>query len=182
MQSVAEVESQAKQEIEAAGSTAELRELEIKYLGKSGLVTGLTRLIGTLPNEEKPAFGQAINQAKARVQELLDARTAGLKSGERSAQFEAERIDITMPGRPLRVGGEHVLQQAMNKIKKVLGGLGFQYEEYLNELMAIAVSKPSDYYKMRSDTLKELKQVVVKTVYDTYYGLLTTGQINGKHH
>ena len=41
--------------------------------------------------------------------------------------------------------------------------LGFQYEEYLNELMSIAVSKPSDYYKMRSETLKQLKQVVVKT-------------------
>ena len=57
--------------------------------------------------------------------------------------------------------------------------LGFQYEEYLNELMSIAVSKPSDYYKMRSETLKQLKQVVVKTVYNTYYGLLTKGEING---
>ncbi len=57
--------------------------------------------------------------------------------------------------------------------------LGFQYEEYLNELMALAVSKPSDYYKIRSNTLKLLKQVVVKTVYDTYYGLLTTGEIDG---
>jgi hypothetical protein len=58
--------------------------------------------------------------------------------------------------------------------------LGFQYEEYLNELMSIAVSKPSQYYKMRSDTLKELKQVVVKTVYNTYYNLLTKGTVDGK--
>ena len=58
--------------------------------------------------------------------------------------------------------------------------LGFQYEEYLNELMAIAMSKPADYYKMRADTLKELKQVVVKTVYDTYYNLLTKGTVNAK--
>lgn len=55
--------------------------------------------------------------------------------------------------------------------------LGFQYEEYLNELMALAVSKPSEYYKIRAETLKLLKQVVVKTVYDTYYGLLTKGTI-----
>ena len=58
--------------------------------------------------------------------------------------------------------------------------LGFQYEEYLNELMALAVSKPSDYYKIRAETLKLLKQVVVKQVYNTYYGLLTTGEINGQ--
>ena len=58
--------------------------------------------------------------------------------------------------------------------------LGFQYEEYLNELMALAVSKPSDYYKIRAGTLKLLKQVVVKQVYNTYYGLLTTGTIDGQ--
>ena len=55
--------------------------------------------------------------------------------------------------------------------------LGFKYEEYLNELMALAMSKPSDYYKIRSDTLKALKQVVIKTVYDTYYNLLTKGKV-----
>ena len=57
--------------------------------------------------------------------------------------------------------------------------LGFQYEEYLNDLMALAVSKPSEYYKIRSNTLKLLKQVVVKAVYDTYYELLTNGTIAG---
>ena len=58
--------------------------------------------------------------------------------------------------------------------------LGFKYEEYLNNLMSLAMSKPSEYYDMRAETLKELKQVVVKTVYDTYYGLLTKGEVNGK--
>ena len=59
--------------------------------------------------------------------------------------------------------------------------LGFQYEEYLNNLMAVAMSTPKIYYDMRANTLKELKQVVVKTVYDTYYNLLTKGTINGKN-
>ena len=57
--------------------------------------------------------------------------------------------------------------------------LGFQYEEYLNNVMAIAMSKPAEYYRMRAATLKALKQVVVKQVYETYYKLLTIGQING---
>ena len=52
--------------------------------------------------------------------------------------------------------------------------LGFLYEEYLNKLMAIAMSKPADYYKIRSETLKSLKQTVVKAVYKEYYDLLTT--------
>ncbi len=129
MQSVEEVESLASAEINGAGSTAELRELEIKYLGKNGQVTGLSRLIGSLPPEQKPTFGQKINESKRRLQELVDVRIAKLKQNERASLYEAERIDVTMPGRPLRVGNEHVLQQAMNKIKKVLGGLGFRYYE-----------------------------------------------------
>ena len=60
--------------------------------------------------------------------------------------------------------------------------LGFQYEEYLNEVMAIAMSTPAVYYKMRADTLKALKQVVVKQVYESYFNLLTLGEINGKKH
>ena len=58
--------------------------------------------------------------------------------------------------------------------------LGFQYEEYLNNVMAIAMSTPAKYYQMRADTLKELKQIVVNQVYETYYKLITTGKVNGK--
>jgi hypothetical protein len=57
--------------------------------------------------------------------------------------------------------------------------MGFKYEEYLNELMSIAVSTPSKYYEMRSNTLKALKQGIISQIYDTYYKLLTTGKVNG---
>lgn len=115
--------------IRAAGSTAELREIDIKFLGKQGLVTGLLRQTGTLPPEERPGFGQLVNQSKVRVQEALDARQAELKRVEQAALFEADRIDVTMPGRIPALGYEHVLEQASNKIKAVLGGLGFRYHQ-----------------------------------------------------
>jgi phenylalanyl-tRNA synthetase alpha chain len=129
MQSVAEVEQTATQEIESATSTATLRELDIKFLGKNGLVTGMLKQIGSLPPEQRKDFGQQVNDAKARLQTLIEERVQKLKSGERAEQFERERIDVTLPGRQIRVGNEHVLQQAANKIKEVLGGLGFEYLE-----------------------------------------------------
>jgi len=129
MDLIEQLDREATSEVQAADSTATLRELEIKFLGKSGLYTGLLRQIGQLPAEEKPKFGAKVNEAKARLQAMIEERSADLKSGERSAQFEAERIDVTMPGRPLRVGYEHVLQLTTNKIKRVLGGMGFVYKE-----------------------------------------------------
>lgn len=130
MDSIETLVSEAQAEIRGASSTAELREVEIKYLGKTGLITGLTRLIGGLSTpDEKKAFGASVNEAKNQTQALIDERVGSLKSGERAEQYERERIDVTMPGARPAVGREHVLQQAANKIKRVLGGMGFQYME-----------------------------------------------------
>ena len=70
---ISALENEAIQAIEAATSTAQLREIELKYLGKSGLISGLMRGIGALPNEEKPQYGAAVNGARARVEELRRA-------------------------------------------------------------------------------------------------------------
>lgn len=127
MPSIEEISAQAEGLIREATTTAELRELELRFLGKSGELTGLMRGIGALPAEERPGFGQKINEAKASLQTILDARQSDLKRGEQAAQFEAERLDITLPGHPPRAGREHVLQLTINKIKATLGGMGFEY-------------------------------------------------------
>ena len=116
MEQIVELESEARSAVEAAATTAELRELELKYLGKRGELTGLMRSIGSLSKEERPKFGAAVNEATARLQSLIDSRVAELKSGELASQFDAERIDVTMPSRTPQAGLEHVLQQATNRI------------------------------------------------------------------
>lgn len=123
------VEAAATEQINRATSTAQLREIEIAFLGKSGQLSGMMRGIGQLPVEDRKPFGEKVNQATARLRQLLASREEELKTVERAAQFEAERIDVTMPGARPRVGYEHVLQQTTNKIKRVLGGLGFRYLE-----------------------------------------------------
>ena len=59
--------------------------------------------------------------------------------------------------------------------------LGFEYEEYLNKLMALAMSKPAAYYEIRSQTLAGLKKVVVESIYREYYELLTTRALIGSN-
>jgi phenylalanyl-tRNA synthetase alpha chain len=129
MESVESLESQALAAIESASSTANLKEIEIMYLGKNGQITNLTRQIGSLAPEDRGRFGARVNEAKTRVALAIEDRTQTVKKAEQAAQFEKERIDVTMPGSSRPIGNEHVLQQAMNKIKKVLGGMGFVYME-----------------------------------------------------
>ncbi len=129
MGSVDALRREAEDAIRSAANTSALRELETRYLGKSGLISGLMREVGKLPAEERPRFGQSVNEAKETVRALIYKRAEQLKGGELSAKFEQERIDVTLPARPWRVGLKHVLQQAEDKVKACLCGMGFQFFE-----------------------------------------------------
>lgn len=129
MMTSTDLESLALGAIRAATSTAELREIEQRCFGKGGTFTAAMATIGTLPPDQRKAFGQSINEAKQTVIQALQDRAQALKIGERAAQFEAERLDVTMPGRPVQAGIPHVLQQTMDRIVEVFSGLGFTYIE-----------------------------------------------------
>jgi len=133
MNSVEELLKQAICEIKSASTSATLRQIEIHYLGKQGLITTKMRDLGKLPAEDRPAFGKAINDAKIAMTNLLEDHMHQLKQKEFELQFKQEKIDVTLPGMNLFQGQEHILQQTFNKIKSVLTGLGFEYTES-NEL------------------------------------------------
>ena len=130
MKDVEAAKAAALAEVAAAASTAELKEAQARALGKSGTIPAFMRQMGSLKDPEaKKARGAAVNVAKAEVESAFEAKMATLKYEELQKRFETERIDPTMPGTPPRMGLEHVLQQTANKIKRVLGGLGFEYQE-----------------------------------------------------
>ncbi|CAN5428697.1 phenylalanine--tRNA ligase subunit alpha [soil metagenome] len=129
VQDIAVIRDAALAAVSNAADTAALREIESRFLGKSGEITGLLKGMGSVPADQKRKFGQAVNGAKNAVAEAIETRGRDLKAVEQAARFESERIDPTMPSRPGRGGLLHPLQQTTNKIIRVLGGMGFQYLE-----------------------------------------------------
>jgi phenylalanyl-tRNA synthetase alpha chain len=129
MQEVETLVADAKAAITQAGSTGELKEVRSRFLGDKGSVSSLRKQVGAQPPERRKEFGMAVNEAYRTLEALMEERTEALRVQERAAQFASERIDVTMPGYPLQAGMAHVLQQTTDKIKRVLGGLGFQYLE-----------------------------------------------------
>ena len=95
--------------------------------------------------------------------------------------MDALKLQISNKIFSLKLLSSHKYIMSQNFKVETSNYLGFEYEEYLNELMALAVSKPSDYYKIRAETLKALKTDVITAVYNTYYSLLTEGVINEKN-
>jgi len=58
--------------------------------------------------------------------------------------------------------------------------LGLKYEAYKNDLYALALSTPSQYMKLRKETLAVVKNQCIKDIYTQFYNLLSKGQdLNG---
>lgn len=99
---------QSAQEAFAAALTpADLENAKARFLGKSGSVTDLLKGMGALSPEEKKTRGAAINQAKQLVEAALTARRQGLADAELAQQLQAEKLDVTLPGRRRGEGGLH---------------------------------------------------------------------------
>ena len=133
MQSIEALLKQATLETQKTLSSSDLRQIEIRYLSKQGLLTTKMKELGLLEPSDRPAFGKALNDAKNELRKLIEAQMTLLKQREYEAKFKEEAVDVTLPGMHLTDGQTHVLQQTFDKIKEVFTGLGFQYIES-NEL------------------------------------------------
>ena len=77
MQSISQLVERAVAQINAAASAAALDQVRVQYLGKSGELTGQMKSLGSLPAEERKAFGQAVNAAKTQLEAAIEAAPHG---------------------------------------------------------------------------------------------------------
>ncbi len=94
--------------------------LKQKYLSRNGLVTNLFKQLGQVSKEDKPLFGQLLNQLKIELNDKL----ASLNSNSNSVS-DSNKIDIFMPEKIYSAGSIHILEQTMLDIKKIFSEIGF---------------------------------------------------------
>lgn len=126
---LAQIKSTAIDLINRAATTDELSYAETDFLGRKGRLTGLLRLISTLPDDEKPVFGQAVNAVKDEITAVLGDRRSTIGARERIERLIADAIDVTLPGETRPLGRQHVLTRQMDTVKRVLVGLGYTFIE-----------------------------------------------------
>ena len=117
---------EAEDQIAKASSSGELSQTEIEFLGRKGRVTDLLRRTGSLPAEERPAFGQQVNRLKAHLTEVLTKRRETVQVEEEERRLLAEAVDVTLPGRFFRLGRKHPLSTTADDIKRIFIGLGYE--------------------------------------------------------
>lgn len=116
-------------DLEAVKSEAELSELWKKYLSKTGEVQKLMSGIKSVPNEEKKAYGQFVNQVKTWVQEQYDAKREEIEANALQQKYQDETIDVTVPVKIRPAGNLHPLTAVKQEMISVFAGMGFEIFE-----------------------------------------------------
>ena len=106
-----------------------LEDLRIEYLSKKGKVQGLMAQMRELSAEEKPLFGQKVNDLKNAITEAIEAKKQQLESSLLDAKLESEKIDITLDGYNPKFGTMHPLTLVQKELEDVFIGMGYNVAE-----------------------------------------------------
>lgn len=129
MQIVVDIQNEAMAKIEAITDKNALDDIRVEYLGKKGALTAVMKQLATLPNEEKPKLGQAVNVAKQALQDAINRKMTALEAQALAEKLATEKIDITLEGIGQQQGSLHPVTTTLNRIETFFAQLGFAIEQ-----------------------------------------------------
>ena len=122
---LAQIRAAALAAFEAAGGSAALDALRVQYLGKKGELTAVLKMMGKLSPEERPQMGQLANDVRAALERALEERGRELEAAALERRLKEEAVDVTIPGKAVSLGHKHPMSIALDEIKEIFIGMGF---------------------------------------------------------
>ncbi|AIQ22812.1 phenylalanine--tRNA ligase subunit alpha [Paenibacillus sp. FSL E2-8871] len=136
-----------------------LNDLRVKYLGKKGELTEVLRGMGGLSAEERPVIGQVANQVRSAIEEIIGAKQEAFQQQETQQRLQAEKVDVTLPGRRMQQGGVHPLSRVVQEIEDIFIGMGYRVAE--------GPEVETDYYNFEALNLP--KNHPARDMQDSFY-------------
>lgn len=136
------MECQILSEIEAANERKQLNEIKVKVLGKSGLLTNLSKGMRDVAPEDRPKVGAMINEVRTSIETKLAEKEGEIDEIELNAKLENEKIDITEPSKGISRGALHPIPSVIDRLTDICVNLGFSVVE--------GPEVESDYYNFEA--------------------------------
>ena len=163
-----EIRDKVTEAVKNAGTLEIINDLRVKVIGKKGELTEIMKSMKDIPKEEKPKFGQLVNELRNEVEELLSSTTNRIKRELRQKQLEEETIDVTLPAKKTERGHKHPNQVALEEIERIFTGMGYkvvfgpevEYDYYNFEALNIPADHPA---KDEQDTFYINDKIVLRT-------------------
>ena len=107
----------------------ELGDVKIRHTGKKSALAESKKQIGKIAAEERTAFAQLVQSVERSVNEKIAASEARISEALADARTEAERLDVTLPGRRPRTGHLHPITILRQKIEDIFVSMGYAIED-----------------------------------------------------
>ena len=123
---LSEIKQEALAALQSVDDEQSLDRWQVKYLGRSSELMAVFRNLGTLSQEQRPVIGQLANQVKTALESALQEKSTQLHQQHIRESLQEERIDVTLPGRPVNLGTLHPTTRTLREIYRIFGDMGFQ--------------------------------------------------------
>lgn len=150
-----EIKNRAESEIKNCADLKTLEDLKIKYLGRKGEVNQILRSLGDLSLEEKKVIGPKAQALKNELDALLEN-----KKNEFLSKTSRNSLDVTRPGKKIKIGHLHPLTIIENEIIDIFKRMNFSVIDGGPEV-------ETEYYNF--DALNFPKNHPAREMHDTFW-------------
>jgi phenylalanyl-tRNA synthetase alpha chain len=120
------MQQEALTALEGVQDSAALSAWKTAHLGRSAPLATFLGELGNLPADQRPQAGKRGNEIKRAMESAFSAREEALKAKELERALQSEKLDVTLPGRPIRRGRLHPSSLVLRRIYSVWADMGFQ--------------------------------------------------------
>jgi len=154
-----QLKKQLSKDLNKASNSKDLQDLKIKYLGKKGKISLLSKDLRKLSQSERPKVGKAINSLRLFFEEQVQVLTKRIEEQEINAILDKEKIDISLPVDSEKLGNLHPITKTIDKICQYFLSRGYSIED--------GPEIESEYYNF--DALNIPKDHPARDMHDTFY-------------
>lgn len=146
-----EIEEKGLTNIQNADNQKALEEIRVKLLGRKGQLTEILHSMKDVAPENRPKVGQEVNQLRDLFQNSLDSAKEKFAQAVITKKLEAEKIDVTLPGRKAHLGSKHPINIILDDLESYFIGMGYQVvqgpemetDHYVFEMMNLPKDHPA---------------------------------------
>jgi len=121
-----QIEKESLSTLEALSDEQALQDWKVSNLGRSSALMRTFDQLGSLPKEQRPALGRRANEVKRALETAFGEKSEALRQAAVERSLQSERLDVTLPGRPIPSGRLHIATQTLREIYHVFAEMGFQ--------------------------------------------------------
>ncbi len=146
-----QIKLSASSELDRAQTLDEIETVRVRYLGKKGELTAVLSQMGKLSPEERPVIGQSANEIRNFIENGIKIKKDELSAKALEDKLSAEKLDVTLPGKRIRIGKKHPLSIVLDEVKEAFISLGYsivdgpevEYDYYNFEALNIPKNHPA---------------------------------------